>query len=285
MRGRNILGILIPALLVPLVTLAYCPASASPAPQSSSPPEAQPQIAFKDGLLTLRAKDRPLTWLLNEISREAGVAVVMAEGVGEERLSIDFKNLPAEEALRQLLQGYDAFFFYSAEGMTPTSLRVVWVYPKGQGRGLQPIPPEKWLSTKEVEERLGDPDPDVRARSIEALIDRKGNQALEVVLKALGDQEARVRTQALYHAISAGLELPESVLIDLALADNSPSVRFLALDALATGPEAHWVAQRALNDPSPHVQQRAQEILKGLEAASQPRKAAPPAQGQRPPQK
>ncbi len=285
MRGPKILGLLIPALLVPVVTLAYCPSSANPAPQSSLPPEAQPQVIFKDGLVTLRAKNRPLNWFLNEISREAGVAVVMAEGVGEERLSIDFKNLPAEEALRQLLQEYDAFFFYSGEGMMPASLRVVWVYPKGQGQGLQPIPPEKWASTKELEKRLGDPDPDVRARSIEALIDRKGNQALEVVLKALGDQEAQVRTQALYQAISAGLELPENVLIDLALSDSSSSVRFMALEALATGPEAHWIAQRALNDPSPDVQQRAQEILKALEAASQPRKAAPPAQGQRPPQK
>jgi len=285
MIGQKFLPLLIPAFLVPAATLAYGPPSGNLTPPSGAPPEAQLQVAFKDGLVTLQAKDRPLSWFLNEISRAAGVAVVLADGVGVERLSIDFKDLPAEEAFRQLLRDYDAFFFYSGEGMKPASLRVVWVYPKGQGKGLQPVPPEQWASTKEFEEELGDPDPDVRARSIEALIERKGNRALEAVLKALEDQEARVRTRALYQAISAGLELPEDVLIALALSDSSPSVRFLALEALATGPEAHWIAQRALSDPSPHVQQRAQEILRGLETASRPAKAAPPAQGQRPPQK
>ncbi len=284
MIGRRILPLLIPTLLALPAAVGYFPLSGNVIPESGSSPESKAQLIFNDGLVTVRAKDCSLSWLLNELSRKSGVAVLIAEGVGEERLSIDFNKLPAEEALRQILHEYDAFFFYSGEELKPAALRVVWVYPKGQGQGLHPVPPEEWPSTKEIEERLGDPDPEGRARAIEALIDRKGEQAVKAVLKALEDPEARVRTRALYHAFSAGLEIPQDVLIGRALSDSSAIVRFLALEALATGPDAQWIAQRALSDPSPDVQQRAQEILRGLEEASRPRKSAPPAQGQRPPQ-
>lgn len=285
MRGRKRFFVHLAALFVPLATLVFCPLSAHAAlPQTSSPADPRPQVTFKNGLLTLRGQDRPLRWFLDEISREAKVAMMVADGVGEERLSADFNKLPVEEALRDLLQEYDVFFFYSGQGAPAGTLRAVWVYPQGQGQGLEPVPPEKWASTKEVEERLADSDPEVRARSIETLIERKGDQALEAVLKALEDEEAQVRVQALYQALAGGLELPESTLANLLLSDDSSDVRFLALEALATGPEARWTAERALTDPSPQVQQKAREILRGLEAASRPAKPAPPAQGQRPPQ-
>jgi hypothetical protein len=168
------------------------------------------------------------------------------------------------------LDKYDAFFFYGAEKQEPSSLKTVWVYPMRAGRGMAPVPPESWGSTKELEPMLDDPDPKVRARAIAALVGRKREGALDAVLDALRDSDEQVRTEALYGASKAGLDLPAESLRDLALNDASADVRFLALHSLANSPDAQSVAEMALNDPSEPVRDMAQEILRHLAAKPSP---------------
>lgn len=235
-------------------------------------------ITVTDGRLSVQVQNRPLDPILEEISRAGKVAILRPPSMGGQLVSVQFRDLPLDEGLRQLLRDQDAFFFYEAQGKAPASLRAVWVYPKGQGRRLQPVPPEAWASTTELEGDLADPDPRARAQAVGALVERKGDRARDAVLQALQDPDDQVRTRALYEALGADVQLPLDALIDLALRDPSPDVRFLALEALANGPEARTIAEAALSDPSPHLRSKASEILRGLEAATRPQQPGPPAQ-------
>lgn len=236
-------------------------------------------VTFKDGRLSVRIEKRPLESLMDEISTKAGVPLVLSEDVGGQVVSLNFQNLPLDEGLRRILKKYDAFFFYGVDEQDASSLKVVWVYPKGQGRGMAPVPAEKWASTKDVEAMLADKDPAVRGRAIETLVQRKGEAALDAVLKSLQDDNDQVRTRALYGAVRAGVQVSEAVLYNLAVNDASPDVRLLALQGLSNGPDARRMAERALDDPSEPVRVQAREILTRLDAeaeANQSEQPTPP---------
>ena len=238
------------------------------ASQTNSPANAGPAVTLKDGRLSVHAHNWSLGSLTDEISAQAGVPIVISEEAGSQLVSITFQNLPLEEGLRQILSKQDAFFFYGVDEQEPSSLKVVWVYPKGQGRGMAPVPPDKWASTKDLEAMAGDKDPRARSRAIDALIERKGAAAVEVVLKALQDSNDEVRAQALYGAVRAGVQLSDGVLSNLLVNDPSPDVRLLALQSLSNGPDARSVAEHAIDDPSEPVRTEAQEILTRLDEES-----------------
>jgi hypothetical protein len=230
-----------------------------------------PVISVKEGMLTYRAKNRPLRSLLEEIGDQAGVAVVLGDGVGQEQVSVEFKNFRLDEALRQIAKDYDTFFFYGMEkGKEAASLKAVWIYPATQGRRLKPVAPETWASTQEFERMLGDRHPEARARALDILIERLGQQAENLVMKALRDDSDLVRTRALDQALSWDLAIPQETLTDLALHDKSVNVRFLALGALSDEPNSRWVAQIALQDPDEYLRNTAREILRQLDAVTWP---------------
>jgi hypothetical protein len=272
-------AILPTSLLSSLFVLMQAAATPGAAGQTSAAAPQPRAVTFRDGLLSVSPAAYRLDRLVEQISQQADVAVVGMDVLDGATAAVQIDALPVDQALRRILAGHDAFFYYGAEQDQPAKLRVVWVYRPGGGRGLEPIPPDVWASTKELEERTANPDPEVRAAAIEELIERKRERSLDAALRGLRDEDSQVRTRALYAALSGGLELPAAAL-KTALADSSENVRFLALDALATGDNARAVAKGALQDPSAFVRARAQEILAGLDAASRPR---PPAGHQRPP--
>jgi HEAT repeat protein len=194
-----------------------------------------------------------------------------------------------DDALRLLLKGHDVFFFYGAEEKKPAGLKAVWVYPSGQGRGLMPVEPDAWASIAELIGDLADPEPAVRARAVEALVERKGQQSLQPVLQALSDPEEEVRYRALNSAIQSALDLPRDFLWGLLAYDPSPAVRFLVLTAM-TGPldtlntkdpsAVRSIAEFALTDSDPNVSLQAEQILANLETASQAQDTIEPIQGE-----
>lgn len=293
LRIRSLAALVLPLVAATLIT-AVIP-SANPwaaedtlAPGISTPArptEERPRITFKDGKLTVQLRDRPLAWVVQEISRGAKVAIVMADGVGDELISPQLRDLPVDEVLRQILGNYDAFFFYGVVQEAPAALKVVWVYPRGEGRRHAPEPAQTWASTKELVDQVEGPDAQGRARAVVTLIERKGNQARDVVLGALQDRDDDVRADALHAALKGDVSIPIDTLASLARSDPSPSVRFLALDGLARDPDAgaavdlSVLATHALQDSSPHVREKAREILRRLRPASQRLPSDP---GQRP---
>lgn len=250
------------------------------------PTEQQPLITVEDGRLSVQVQNRPLKWVLAQISEKSGV-FISTENIGNVRISVQLQDSPLDQGLRHILRGQDTFFFYGTEEgeYGNASLQAVWVYTKGTGHNILPVPRTAWASTREVELSLTDPDPEERARAVEVLVERKGKQALDIVLQVLKDQDEKVRYRALFKALNAGLALPADTLQTLLQSDSSPVVRFLALDALAERPGADRqnvkaVAELALNDPNPQVQDQAREILSQLEAAAQPPDPSQPVQEQ-----
>jgi hypothetical protein len=232
----------------------------------------QPIVAVQQGKLTVRIKNSSLESLLDQVSGLSGIGFVAPQGMGTERISLNLQDLPLEEALRQILSNHDTFFLWVASEQPgkPASLKGVWIYPKGKGRILQPLPPEEWASSNELREKLGDPDPRARAAALEGLIERIGQRAQEEVLQALRDSDAHVRSRALFCAEDHGLHLPSSILKDLEISDSSPEVRFLALQGLQSDPNIEDLAHQALSDPDPHVRAGAQELLNSLKPESEP---------------
>src|SRR5437660_11834898 len=121
-------------------------------PDSSAPPGRRPvlaspigreakaepfQSAFKYGMLTYRAQNQTLRSILDRIAAMANVDIALSEGLGDEKLSVEFQHYRLDEALRQMLRGYDAFFFYGVdeEQERPASLRAVWVYRATRAQG------------------------------------------------------------------------------------------------------------------------------------------------------
>ncbi len=223
--------------------------------------------ALNSRMLTFRAQNQLLRSVLEEIGGRAKVAITLADGLGEERLSVEFRNCRADEALRQILKDYDAFFFYGAaeEKTGSPSLKAVWVYPANRARGFKPAPPD--VSA---------------ARATEVLIGRKGHQPTDELLEAVRNPNEKFRAKTLYRALSSGVEIPQEFLINLALNDASMSVRLIALRALPLDPKLRWVAERALYDSSLDVSELAREILSKLDAAKAPA-SAPAANQPKPP--
>jgi hypothetical protein len=221
-------------------------------------------VAFKNGRLSANIQDRSLERVADEFSRKTGVRVILDSELLRESVSIQFQSLSVEEGLRQLFRKHDAFFFYGVGKDESSALKVVWVYPKGRGRSVEPIPSEKWASTEELYRMLSDPDPKVRGRAFQGILERKGDLALDAVQGALQDPDEQVRSSVLEAAIAAGIAPPPEFLRNVVLKDTSVYVRCLAVQALADSPDAQSVAESAMNDPSEAVRTQAQEILRLL---------------------
>ena len=295
-RGLRHIFVLAPLRLIPCLVFWASSAVAQEAVQQLNPvrqvaphPEI-PGLTVKDGRLSLRVRDYPLEDLLEPLSQKAYMSTIAPEGLGGARVTIELKDVPLDEGIRQILKNHDAFLFYSpqtgsrAERDSSAVLRVIWVYPKGRGWRLQPFPPEQWASTKELEGKLDDADPEVRSQALLAMIERKGAAAMDALLRALReDRDDKVRRRALDAALRKNLDLPPGLLQALVATDRSEVVRFLALEALQGDPNMKAIAeQRFLLDPDPNVKARAEQILRLLDASSQPPAGEKPVQGQRP---
>ncbi len=279
----------------PAVHTLAGPPSVAPKPEVSdatTSPALQPEEqklpnSVENGMLTFHAQDQPLRSILEEIAAKSHVAVIVAEGLGKERISAEFSHYRLDEALRQILQGYDVLFFYGAKTNEKGSaaLKMVWVYAANQWPGLNqsPVVASKPSATP-IAQTFANLEPNARARAVDVLIRREGRRSVQIVLDALKDPSEKVRDQALASALMMGVAIPEDTLSNLALNDPSPNVRFQALQALPLDPTLRWVAERALNDSSQQVAQLARNIMRDLDAANAP-PPSPPAirpKGQRP---
>jgi hypothetical protein len=234
--------------------------------------------AFQFGMLTLHAQDQPLRSILQQISGMTGVSISVAEGLADKRLSVSLEQFRLDEALRQILNGYDTFFLYGVDDVQlgASTLKAVWVYPANQGKALRPGPPTAtsvWTaSTLEFQQMMSDPDPKVRARAVDTVIRRSGRESAEAVESILknADEKDIVRITALNRALNSGVPIPQEVLINLALYDDSVNIRYLALQALPVDPRLRWVAERALQDESSYVSKEADTILDELDSSVAP---------------
>jgi hypothetical protein len=135
-------------------------------------------------------------------------------------------------------------------------------------------PPPAALRERVARQPVEFPNLGTSSRVMQPRAEQRTDMVPDAVRQALREQpDDQLRTKVLYETLRSGTELPADFLTELALYDRSSEVRFLALQALTPRSEVEAVARLALNDPSPHVRTKAQEILLGLEPARQ----SPPA--------
>jgi hypothetical protein len=222
-----------------------------------------------DRTLTITPGAPPLRLraVLDAISAHARTPIAVSELLDREEVTMSLHALPLEEALKRLLAPYDVFYLYSGTGRKPAgAIAALWVYRRGEGQTLEPVPPELWASTKELESQLDDPDPGIRSETYEALIERQGARALATVLRGLTDADESVRLMTISTAASEGVDIPTTDLEAVLFADRSYAVRRLALEALNGRSEAAEIARRLVEDPDEHIRQEAAAMLEHLES-------------------
>jgi hypothetical protein len=275
---------------IPAAALALDPPRASSiksARRANLPPPDSPAsnqgsfIVLRDGLLNVRIENTSLEWALKRISQQSGVPISSVGGLDAHPLSIQFERLSLEDGLRRILKDHDFFLFLAADGRAP-ALRGVWVYPKGQGHALMPLAPPREPSQFHASSDLTHPNPTARARALEALAEREGQQALPAVLQGLMDSDESVRSRALFTVLNAAVAIPQDALEEVVRNDSSPLVRSLAMEAITNAnlqepSRARQIAEFALQDADPQVREQAQWIL---DMASGPREGIEPVQGQ-----
>ena len=172
-------------------------------PGTSASPAGQMAIAIENGRITASVRNRPLGRYWRNSARGTGVALIPAADMDIEalRVSAELAGVPMDEGLRRLLENYDAFSYYGVGGNRSSSLRAVWIYHRGWGRTLRPVPPELWAGTKELQSSLADTDPEVRARGYEALMSRPDRESRELVIQGSSRSERAGRCGARTHSL------------------------------------------------------------------------------------
>ena len=228
-------------------------------------------ISVEGGRVSARLRNASLRTTLEELGRRMPVKITFANEVEDTEISADLSSAAFDMALRALLAKYDTFFYYGGAGQEPASIRGVWVFPKGTALSMQPASLQACAGGKELEGALADADPRVRQQAYEALLTRPDSRSRELIIQALRGGRERddgVRQGIFTAVLSTGFEIPADVLSEIARADASEHVRWMALDALSQHATAQQAAQAALADASPAVRQKAEEILAALSAES-----------------
>lgn len=228
------------------------------------------EVVVENGMLSLDVRQQPMTTVLAAIARDSGVSINSSASIDARSVSMRIQRLPLRDGLERLLQNCD-LFFYSSSG----ALRSVWIYDRGDGAQLVPVPPERWASTAEVQRKLNDGSPAERVSAVETLIARNGPGADDILNRALLDDSPEVRLRALDVALSVGVHVSRETLT-ASTYDSSGPVRALALETLVSSTavggaregETQELMRRMLGDPDAAVRTRASELLAGRQVST-----------------
>jgi hypothetical protein len=270
MKRRRVMLLLSLSLAV-----AFSPSGAQPPADPQAPAESGLSVAIAGGRMTAAIADAPLLAVLEALSSRTRISIVPGTGLEDERLSATINGEPVLDAIRRLLKDYDTFFYFSpSPQQSPALPAAIWVYPKGAGALLRPVPPETWAGSRELEMALRDKEPAVREKAYEVLMSRPDATSHNLVILAIrgaSENDVELRQRLFSTASSKGIKLPIDVLADLVRADSSEEIRMMALDALAGEPDARAIATGALTDPSEVVRERAKDMLAVLDSMARRR--------------
>jgi hypothetical protein len=243
---------------------------AAPAPQP--PRRSDLFVEVRHGEVTLQAENQSLKKVLEALAHESGVQI-NSQLIGDRPLSITLVRVPLDRALQTILEFEDSFFAFASHGQAPVTVEAVWVVPAGTGGTWPPQTAGCLRDLASLELQLASAHSHQRAEAVETLIDLRGPEAAQTVVRSLADRDDNVRYRILQKAHGAGLVLPPEVLENLVRHDRSELVRMLAIDAIGNHPsmdarDKMTFARSAVNDSSPAVQTRASELFSHLESAA-----------------
>src|SRR3990172_3892269 len=255
-------------------------------------------IAHHGDYLTVRAIDVPLLRVVQEIARQMDIMNIKVYGEprgGDEKITVEFYDLPISEGFAKMLAGHNAVYVYSPlsplskggkgeEDPAPQRLAEVWVFFQGKkGGGAERAGSERGagvmpLFSKEDSE-MESPDPsigyargsagriqyDYDEGGVQAPVESSGNtrnqRDIAVLMNLLKDTDPAVRLSAIETLSELRSQVPAKDVADVALNDEDPRVRIAVLrSTLDLPPE--MVIHHALHDPDPQVRNAALEALR-----------------------
>jgi HEAT repeats/HEAT repeat associated with sister chromatid cohesion len=246
---------------------------------AASPAMPAVSVSSADGVvfLSVRAQAAPLQALLFETARLAGFQVDRRVRT-ERTVSVEFKGLPLDLALKRLLSAEDFIFVYDPRG-EGNSAKLRWLILLGPASSLQggtiqeatqPAPKDirAFDPDAPLEQLLpltDHPDPKIRRAALEALTLHEGDdQARWKLMDQIRDPDPNIRSAVVgllgpFVTQWAGAE----GVVMMALRDPSASVRRLALQTLweASSPMLSDALQIALLDTDPSIRARSEELL------------------------
>ncbi len=204
------------------------------APSLEEPSAAVVSASFRDGRLTLEARDAPLEDVVRRVGTEAGFAVTLS-GDFNTPVNRTFLDRPLEETIRRLLHGAVVVMVYgpTPEDETKPRLKELWAYAaSGAGRssraqGNAPAPPNrKFLGD------LDSTDAAARRRAVDALVLREDEAAIPTLHRMLMEEPNVTVRRHVAQSLGA-LTSPRSVdALMTAVSDEDVGVRQRAIRAL-----------------------------------------------------
>lgn len=82
-------------------------------------------LEYRDGLLNLEARQRPLLDLLKEIARASGIEIILFDPVDPVPTDVGMKDRPLDQALKAILRGYSYAVIYGSENNASGTVRFV----------------------------------------------------------------------------------------------------------------------------------------------------------------
>ena len=283
-RGLGRLGLWasLPLLLLMLLPQQAQSQSQQPAPLLSAstvaPASTRPVVRLTASLLSVKAVDVKLVELLDEVSRQAGFAVVPCEAC-EQRISLRFDRLPLEQGLSMILRDQHFVLSWRAEAAGRLVPHRLWLLPQpgtrpSARRPASDVPrSERERAALEshaspLRSALAIGTPDDREQAAAAMGQVRDPRAVAPLARALADSDAQVRRAAIESLAEIGGADAVGAMA-LALRDSEPRLREAAVNALGDlgGPKAMALLRQAQQDPTSFVRQAAIETLDELQRA------------------
>ena len=234
-------------------------------------------IQFADDHLTVTAQDVSLRALLQEIARQSGFTLVRY-GSLDERMTLQFHQLPLDEGLRRILRHRSFALEYAEQTpeQQPSALRrpkTLWIFPQGEEEYSVRntiVEDTKTDSTGEdiaidisrLQAALSSGDAADREEAVEALGESGRPEAVAPLRLALADKDEDVREAAIIALGEIGGPAAAQALA-IALRDEDPCLRLEVIETLGKigGEIAIGLLEQALVDEEEFVRETAAELL------------------------
>jgi len=261
-------------------------------------------LSVQDGALTAKLTDAPLEDVLKNLARQAHLKIYLEGSLKTEKVSAEFKALPLEEGIKQILRNRNYAFTYAQPSVagdhteTPKLLEVKVIAKDGAGLpmillegDMEMVPPDVEVIDEEeiaVVEDVGEDmypeqklinqakeatDPVAQAEAIEALIGMgEESEVIPIILNNLrgNDPNARKAAMEMLNKVDRS-SIPVESLSDIALKDPDPAFRINAMQMLMDGggQSAEDILKQGTHDLDQDVRNWAQQVLNGLQEEGQ----------------
>lgn len=246
--------------------------------------EANPDIRFDNGRLSVKLKNAPLDKVLKEIMAQSGARIWLSDSI-DVPITIEFNDIPIRDGVHKILKDKNYAFVYTPNEKKEGSLAFITQNktddapnrsnddllqkqrlkpppPPKKGRGRGDVMPFELLA----KDALEGGDASKREDAVIALGECKDKRTVEILSKVLAnDPSEDVRLSSIDALITTGdKNIVEP--LSFALKDQSSDVRQSALEALAEvgGENTQELIKGALNDEDNEVRELAQELLEDL---------------------